>query len=325
MPTISVIIPLFNKAAYVESALVALASQLQAGDEIVVVDDVSTDDGPARVERLAAALPDTHLRLLRQARNGGPATARNAGAADARGDYLLFFDADDIPHPQLMAPLRQCIARHPSESMFTYDLALQAHGETADMAPAQALANVSTEVLLPGAFVRASLMGKPLCTASSTCVRTKAFQAAGGFQPGLRYCEDPELWARLSARHAIVRIGATLAVYRDVPASLSHGMRAQPGSVQPYVATLLSLSQHPGDEHQRLACSFVTRNVVFSLALGARRMAVLGYLSSVRALFRWDRLLALRLLAALPRSVLSLALRWRTRRLGRRHLSRAAP
>lgn len=87
---VSIIIPLYNKAPYVRRALDSIAVQTFADFEAIVVDDGSTDDGAAIVE----SYTDARFRLIRQA-NAGPGAARNAGLAQARGEFIAFLDADD--------------------------------------------------------------------------------------------------------------------------------------------------------------------------------------------------------------------------------------
>ncbi len=87
---VSVIIPLYNKAPYVRRALDSIAAQTFADFEAIVVDDGSTDDGAA----IVADYPDARFRLIPQA-NAGPGAARNAGLAQACGEFIAFLDADD--------------------------------------------------------------------------------------------------------------------------------------------------------------------------------------------------------------------------------------
>ena len=87
---VSVIIPLYNGAAYIERSIHSVLNQTFQEFEIVVVDDGSTDDGPQRVT--AFHLP--HIRLIRKA-NGGVSAARNTGIREARYGLIAFLDADD--------------------------------------------------------------------------------------------------------------------------------------------------------------------------------------------------------------------------------------
>ncbi len=87
---VSIIIPLYNKAPYVRRALDSIAAQTFADFEAIVVDDGSTDEGAA----IVAGYSDARFRMIRQA-NAGPGAARNAGLAQARGEFIAFLDADD--------------------------------------------------------------------------------------------------------------------------------------------------------------------------------------------------------------------------------------
>lgn len=108
-PAFSVIIPTFNRPAMLARCLDAVASQDFHRDrfEVIVVDDGSDRSPVAQVE----AVKDRMLiRLLRQP-NRGPASARNTGAAEARGRFLLFTDDDCMPHPRWLHDM----SRHFSE------------------------------------------------------------------------------------------------------------------------------------------------------------------------------------------------------------------
>ncbi len=106
-PRVSVIMPAYNAAATIGSALESLASQTCRDLEVVVVDDGSSDATASIVERIAAssAVP---VRLVSQP-NAGRATARNRGINSARGEFLGFVDADDTAEPQMFERLLTCV------------------------------------------------------------------------------------------------------------------------------------------------------------------------------------------------------------------------
>jgi glycosyltransferase involved in cell wall biosynthesis len=89
-PTVSVVIPLYNKGKYIERALSSVLRQTYQPLEIIVVDDGSADEGPERVLKFN----DPKITLIRQ-ENKGPGAARNAGLARAKCKYVAFLDADD--------------------------------------------------------------------------------------------------------------------------------------------------------------------------------------------------------------------------------------
>lgn len=86
----SVVVPVLNGATYIEDALTSALQQLSVNDEIVVVDNGSTD----QTVELVGALNDPRIRLISEGRKG-PAAARNAGLAVATGDLVSFLDHDD--------------------------------------------------------------------------------------------------------------------------------------------------------------------------------------------------------------------------------------
>jgi|EP01034_Spumella_vulgaris_P035940 glycosyltransferase involved in cell wall biosynthesis len=90
---ISIVIPAYNAAACIETALRSVQQQSHRDWEVLVVDDCSRDDTREVVRRWALA--DDRIRLIEQPQNGGPAVARNAGFDAARGDWIALLDADD--------------------------------------------------------------------------------------------------------------------------------------------------------------------------------------------------------------------------------------
>jgi len=92
-PRVSVVVPMFNVATYLDDCLESLAQQSFGDLEVVMVDDGSTDDSAERAQRWAER--DPRFRLVTKP-NGGLGSARNAGVRDATGDYLAFVDSDDV-------------------------------------------------------------------------------------------------------------------------------------------------------------------------------------------------------------------------------------
>ena len=96
-PAVTVVIPLYQKAGTIVAAIRSVLRQQFADFELLVVDDGSTDEGPA----LAADVTDPRIRLLCQP-NQGPGAARNRGLAEARGPLVAFLDADDEWTPEFL-------------------------------------------------------------------------------------------------------------------------------------------------------------------------------------------------------------------------------
>ena len=111
---ISVVIPLFDKAPFVEAAVRSALDNGPGVFEVIVVDDGSRDRGAD----IVAAIDDPRIKLIRKA-NGGVSSARNAGLDHATGDWIAFLDADDFWLPGFVDAIQHLIARYPQCAMVT--------------------------------------------------------------------------------------------------------------------------------------------------------------------------------------------------------------
>ncbi|MFF7153799.1 CDP-glycerol glycerophosphotransferase family protein [Streptomyces sp. NPDC008139] len=101
MPRISVVVPVHRAQGFLRACLESVLGQSFTDVEVVAVDDASPDASGAIIAEFAAA--DPRVKPLRLDRTGGTGPARDAGAALATGDYLLFLDADDLMTPGTLA------------------------------------------------------------------------------------------------------------------------------------------------------------------------------------------------------------------------------
>ena len=114
-PSISVVIPTFNRAKMVCDCVASLLETGWPALEIIVVDDCSPDD---TAKRLAARFPnDSRVRYLRNERNAFQAYSRNRGAAVATGAYILFLDDDNVVAPTIFTELIAALGRHPDAGL----------------------------------------------------------------------------------------------------------------------------------------------------------------------------------------------------------------
>lgn len=108
-PRVSVLMPVYNAAPFVEQAVRSILQQTFTDLELIVVDDGSTD-GSAQI---VAAIADPRLRLVRQPTNAGIVAALNTALEHARGEYLARMDADDISEPQRIERQVAFLDQHP--------------------------------------------------------------------------------------------------------------------------------------------------------------------------------------------------------------------
>ena len=112
-PLVSVIVPAYNVAKYIEATLKSLSDQTLVDFEVIVVDDASTDDTVSVIERWH----DPRLRLLKHAVNEGVAAARNTAFDHARGQYIALLDPDDVAFPQRLERQVQAMKEDPTLGM----------------------------------------------------------------------------------------------------------------------------------------------------------------------------------------------------------------
>lgn len=114
--THSVVVPLYNKQAYVAETIASLAAQELPPDELIVVDDASTDDSlnvaGCALEQFAAACPGSRVHLIALPVNTGPGAARNAGLDRATGELISFLDADDGYRPDCLRLVGEGMQSH---------------------------------------------------------------------------------------------------------------------------------------------------------------------------------------------------------------------
>ena len=115
-PTLSVVLPNYNHARFIGQALDAFLAQQPPADEILVIDDGSTDDSVAVVEKYVAVHPS--VRLIRHQKNRGVIAALNTGFHAARGRYIYFGAADDQTVNGFFASALAALAAHPEAGLF---------------------------------------------------------------------------------------------------------------------------------------------------------------------------------------------------------------
>jgi glycosyltransferase involved in cell wall biosynthesis len=190
-PKVSVVVPAFNVARYVDACLASMRAQTLPDWECIVVDDGSTDGTAQRIRENA----DRRIRLIAQA-NHGVSAARNAGLADATGTYLLFLDADDLLHPDALRRLSAELDAHP-EAVAAYGT-VWAIFEDGRSYPQKPLHRRSRE-FRSGQLLERFMRGDNFLLIGCVMVRTEAVGELGGFRTDLRLGEDWELWCRVAA------------------------------------------------------------------------------------------------------------------------------
>jgi glycosyltransferase involved in cell wall biosynthesis len=200
-PLVTVVIPTHNYAGYVVQAIRSARDQGYRPIEIIVVDDGSTDETPAVLQEFEAT-----IRVLRL--DGvGVSAARNAGLAQARGEYVIFLDADDLLLPGSVAAQVVRLAGRPDVHA--------AVGEWYDCDMESGTVTHRRGFLENGDVLSRLLRSNLIATPSAVMLRRATLGSVGGFDTSLSFTADWELWLRL-AKHGcrFAQVTGPVAVYR---------------------------------------------------------------------------------------------------------------
>jgi len=190
MPKVSIIIPAYNQARFLATAIESALRQTHPDVEVVVVDDGSPD---ATAEVAARFSSHLNLRYVRQANTGLPG-ARNRGLRESTGEFVCFLDADDFFHPEKIARQVQALEADPGLDFVYCDIIRvdEAGEPLADSYSVGAVGrplsgNIFQSLLLGGYFPPHTVL-----------IRRKAIAAVGEFDPDLGGHADYDLWLRVS-------------------------------------------------------------------------------------------------------------------------------
>jgi glycosyltransferase involved in cell wall biosynthesis len=207
-PLVTVVIPVYNGAAFVADAIESVLRQKHAPLELVVVDDGSTDETPQILSDFG-----NRISVWRQRNRGAPA-ARNAGIRSSRGEFLAFLDADDLYPDGYVQRFIEAAARVPEAEVFhcgwqAFDL--EGHPLYANETPLPLDADPFHQMLLTGSPHTAALF-----------LRRSVLSRVGMFDESLAPQEDWDFWLRLAVSSARFQgVPGNVAIVRRRSSSMS--------------------------------------------------------------------------------------------------------
>lgn len=202
----SVVIPCFNQAHFLGEAIESVLAQTYPHVEVVVVDDGSTDNTAAVVERYPS------VRYIRQS-NQGVSEARNTGLRITNGDYLVFLDADDrLVRDALKTGVDYLTSNQEIAFVSGHYNLVAADGKLLGEPAVPCVENGHFEALLRGCYIHLP---------ASAIFRRSLFEHVGGFSPSVGPCADHDLYLRVARAFPIACHHSVVADYRFHSASMS--------------------------------------------------------------------------------------------------------
>jgi glycosyltransferase involved in cell wall biosynthesis len=210
-PLVSVVIPTWNRAAYLREALESVFKQTFEDYEIIVVDDTSTDSTPEVVRDFGE-----RVHFVRQEHQQGPGAARNRGVEEAQGRYVAFLDSDDLWLPEKLAAQVAELELRAGAIAVACNSEIIGHDGVLRLRCSAALDDRDV-------FDAETIFRQNPIQTSVMVVRKESFIKSGGFDEAVALVgvEDLDLWLRLAVLGPIRYIPRVLARYRSHKDSLS--------------------------------------------------------------------------------------------------------
>ena len=215
----SVIIPLYNKAPYVEKAIRSVAAQTFREFELIVIDDGSTDLDAPQPPKGGAGLTYSDIEqlidgkgILIKQKNSGVSTARNNGVALASYPYICFLDADDWWAPTFLEEMKALIEEFPESGIYgtSYFKVKNDNYIPANIGVEEGFEKGEINYCR----VYAKTLWMPLWT-GAVCIPKPVFEEENGFKPALKLGEDFDLWIRIALKHKVMLLNKPLAYYNQ--------------------------------------------------------------------------------------------------------------
>jgi glycosyltransferase involved in cell wall biosynthesis len=194
---VSVVVPTYNRAGVLGRALDSVFSQTRQPEQVIVVDDGSTDGTSEVIKR------DYPLVTWLRQTNAGVSAARNRGIAEASSEWIAFLDSDDEWQPGKLERQLDALRQHPSFHICHTNEIWIRNGKRVNEGKRHAKS---------GGWIFQRCL--PLCviSPSSVIVRRALLEELGGFDESLPVCEDYDMWLRICSRHPVLFLEEPLVV-----------------------------------------------------------------------------------------------------------------
>ena len=213
LPSVSVVIPLYNKGPHIARAIQSVLDQTQQDFEVIVIDGGSTDGGPAIVR----SIKDGRIHLHEQV-GSGVSSARNEGVSHARADFIAFLDADDEWMSDHLETLLRLNKNHPDAGAYATAWLIQTSVAAIKKPNFHAIPGKPWEGLIPNYFRSAEFaflpeLGFSPVWTSAVGVPKRILEEMKGFKTEVWWGEDTDLWGRIALKYPIAFSWDGMSIY----------------------------------------------------------------------------------------------------------------
>ena len=205
----SIIIPLYNKADYIEKAINSVHSQTFKDFELIIINDGSTDKSFEILNKIDFKSID--YRIINQD-NVGVSTTRNKGVKLAKYTYIAFLDADDWWEPTFLEEMRNLIFEFPEAGIYGSGYFIV--NNNIKVKDTIGVDKNFSRGIINYCAVYAKTLCMPLWTGASV-IKKDLFEQENGFKPKLKMGEDFDLWIRIALKYPVALINKPLSNYNQ--------------------------------------------------------------------------------------------------------------
>jgi glycosyltransferase involved in cell wall biosynthesis len=222
-PHVSVVIPTFNRSAYLRQAIKSVLAQTYSNFELVVSDNASTDDTPVMV----TGWPDRRIRYFRNDRNVGMTPNWNAGIRHAKGGHVALLEDDNWWHPEYLARTVDTLDRQPDVAFVHTALYLtDAKGKVI-----RVLRRWGSDRICSKRAELIDLMRGNKIYLSTVLARRSIIESLGLFDEAIPFTPDWDMWLRFYTVYNGAYLAEPAVYYRQHEANFTRQFLAQPSAL----------------------------------------------------------------------------------------------
>jgi glycosyltransferase involved in cell wall biosynthesis len=253
---ISVVIPSYNKEAFIAEAIQSVLDQTFDRWELIVVDDASTDCSVSLINNFK----DSRIRLI-QIEKSGVSIARNIGIEASQYHWIALLDADDWWAPTFLEEMIECINIYPEQKLFasgrTHVFRDYSKRYVNHLLPAEGkVATVN--------FFEVLVKYLPLINSSNAVIEKSVLQEGGLFRRGQKLHEDHDLWMRLCLDKEVVFLNKNLSFYRNTEPNSASKLPYEPSDFCLFMKTLVESKKRLKDPNRKYFLVYCNRFVLLT-------------------------------------------------------------